>query len=231
MEKIFAIKAVFGGRLLLWALVCLGIALPAAGQQWRLSADDQQRFDSYYSRWTDYTQRNDADQMASMENRMRDIYERYRIPMSTPFWRVASNGRQWGGRQRWNLSGGDQQRFDSYFSRWQDYRQRNDRDQIRSMEKRMQDVYRHYNIPANTPYAWVASNARDDDRDRWERDRWRGRLSASDQSRFDSYFSRWQDYRRDNNRDQIESMERRMYDIYQHYQIPQQVPFEQIASR
>lgn len=217
--------------LTLAAAFLVAVTFPAVAQQWQLSRDDQQRFDSYYSRWMDYTQRNDADQMASMEGRMRDIYERYRIPMSTPFWRVATNGRQWGGHQRWNLSGNDQQRFDSYFSRWQDYRQRNDRDQIRSMEKRMQDVYRHYNIPANTPYAWVASNARDDDRDRWERDRWRGRLSPSDQSRFDSYFSRWQDYRRDNNRDQIESMERRMYDIYEHYRIPQQVPFEQIASR
>ena len=217
--------------LTLAAAFLVAVTFPAVAQQGQLSRDDQQRFDSYYSRWMDYTQRNDADQMASMEGRMRDIYERYRIPMSTPFWRVASNGRQWGGHQRWNLSGNDQQRFDSYFSRWQDYRQRNDRDQVRSMEKRMQDVYRHYNIPANTPYAWVASNARDDDRDRWERDRWRGRLSPSDQSRFDSYFSRWQDYRRDNNREQIESMEKRMYDIYQHYRIPQQVPFEQIASR
>jgi len=29
---------------------------------------------------------------------------------------------QW---QRWNLSSDDQQRFDSYYSRWQEYRQRN----------------------------------------------------------------------------------------------------------
>jgi hypothetical protein len=75
------------------------------------------------------------------------------------------------GGRRWKLSGSDQQRFDSYFSRLQDYRQRNDREQIRSMEKRLQDIYRHYNIPSNTPYFMVASNARDDDWDRWERDR------------------------------------------------------------
>ena len=106
-----------------------------------------------------------------MEKRMRDIYAHYNIPMSTPFWRVASNARDMRGRRRWNLSASDQQRFDSYFSRLQDYRQRNDRDQVRSMEKRMQDIYRHYNIPSGTPYFMVASNARDDDWDRWERDR------------------------------------------------------------
>jgi hypothetical protein len=216
------------------ALVCALWTLAGgvtATAQSRLSPDDQSRFDSYYSRWMDYTQRNDRDQMASMEGRMRDIYARYNIPMNTPFWRVATNGRQWRGRQRWNLSADDQQRFDSYFSRWQEYQQRNDRDQMRSMEGRMQDIYRHYNIPGNTPYFRVASNARDEDWDRWERDRWRGRLSAEDQSRFDSYYGRWQDYQRDRNRGQIESMEKRMYDIYDHYQIPRQVPFEQIASR
>jgi hypothetical protein len=38
----------------------------------------------------------------------------------------------------------------------------------------------------------------------------RGRqLSADDQQRFDSYFSRWQDYRRTNNRDEMRSMEKR----------------------
>jgi len=34
--------------------------------------------------------------------------------------------RQW---QQWNLSSDDQRRFDSYFSRWQDSRQRNDHDE------------------------------------------------------------------------------------------------------
>jgi hypothetical protein len=45
------------------------------------------------------------------------------------------------GRQ---LSSDDQRRFDSYFSRWQDYQRTNNRGEMRSMEERMQDVYRHY---------------------------------------------------------------------------------------
>ena len=217
---------------LLGILSLLVISLPALAQwqQWRLSADDQRRFDSYFSRWQEYRQRNDRDQVMSMERRMYDVYAHYNIPMQTPFWRVASNGRS--GRNPWRgrLSADDQRRFDSYFERWQQYRQRNDRDQIRSMERRMQDVYAHYNIPSNTPYFWVASNSRDDDWDRWDSDRWRGRLSPDDQRRFDSYFSRWQDSRQRNDRDQIRSMEKRMQDIMSRYQIPQQIPYEQIAS-
>src|SRR5439155_24232009 len=56
---------------------------------------------------------------------------------------------QW---QQRRLSEDDQRRFDSYYSRWQDYRRTNNREQISSMENRMQDIYRHYRIPADTPY-------------------------------------------------------------------------------
>lgn len=219
---------------LLGILFLLAVCLPALAQRWNLSPDDQARFDSYYSRWQQYQQENNRDQIASMEGRMQDVYRHYNIPADTPYWRVASNGRDDHGWHRWNLSSDDQARFDSYFSRWQQYRQENNGDQIRSMEGRMQDIYRHYNIPADTPYFRVASNGRDgddDDRGRWEQDRWRGRLSANDQARFNSYFSRWQGYRRDNNRDQIESMEKRMYGIYDDYQIPHEVPFDQVASQ
>src|SRR5262249_37666978 len=55
------------------------------------------------------------------------------------------------------LSISDQQRFDSYYSRWQSYKATNNQSQVRSMEGRMQDVYRHYGIAANTPYRNVAS--------------------------------------------------------------------------
>jgi hypothetical protein len=169
------------------------------------------------------------------------------------------------GRQ---LSPDDQRRFDSYFSRWQDYRRTNNQGEMRSMETRMQDIYRHYGIPSNTPYGRIASNGggpdrdrdwdrdrdrdrdwdRDQDRDRdWDRDRraeweryrdrdrayWRQnqRLSNEDQGRFDSYFQRWLNYRRTNNREQVSSMERRMFDVYDHYGIPHDVPFDRVASQ
>jgi hypothetical protein len=63
------------------------------------------------------------------------------------------------------LNPNDQSRFDSYYSRWQQYRQTNNRGEIASMEKRMQDIYAQYRIPANTPYWWVASNP--GNRDHW----------------------------------------------------------------
>jgi len=81
------------------------------------------------------------------------------------------------------LSISDQRRFDSYYSRWQNYRRTNNQSEVRSMEGRMQDVYRHYGIPANTPYrnvasggggtwgtgTWNGSPSRSGDRD-WDRD-------------------------------------------------------------
>jgi len=162
-------------------------------------------------------------------------------------------------RGRRQLSADEQSRFDSYFSRWQDYQRTNNQGESRSMEKRMQSIYQRYGIPAGTPYRDVASNGgggwnrdhdsdRDRDRDRdWDRDhraewdRYRDRdraywqhnqrLSGEDQARFDSYFQRWQDYRRTSNRDEVASMERRMFDVYDHYGIPHNVRFERVASR
>ena len=154
--------------------VCLmAFALTALGQweRWHLSNDDQARFDSYYSRWREYRERNDRDQIESMDRRMRGIYRDYNIPDDTPFWRVASNARHYRDQYRGKLSQHDQERFDSYFSRWQQYRRDNNDEQIRSMEGRMQDVYRHYNIPPNTPFFMVASGGRDEDWDDWERRR------------------------------------------------------------
>jgi hypothetical protein len=208
----------------------LGMPTLAQWQQWRLSSEDQQRFDSYFSRWQEYRQRDDRGEIISMEKRMQDVYEHYNIPADTPFWRVASNGRS--GRDQWRgrLSARDQERFDSYFSRWQDYKRTNNREQIVSMEKRMQDVYSHYRIPHGTPYFMIATNAGDDDWDRWERGRWRAQMSNEDQGRFDSYYTRWLEYRRDNRRSDMESMERRMRDLMDHYQIPPRVRYEEIAS-
>src|SRR5258708_7475697 len=137
----------------------LAITLPAVAQwqQWRLSSEDQQRFDSYYSRWQEYRQNNDRGQVVSMEKRMLEVYARYNIPPQTEFWRVASNARSGGDQWRGRLSANDQARFDSYFSRWQEYRRTNNREQISSMERRMQDVYAHYHIPPLTPYCLISS--------------------------------------------------------------------------
>lgn len=134
---------------------------------------------------------------------------------------------QYGGRGR-RLSPNDQQRFDSYYSRWVQYKQRNDGDQIRSMEKRMDDVKAQYGIPGNVPYWRIASHAREND---WQGGyRWRSMLSTGDQQRFDSYYSRWMNYQRTNNRDQMISMQRRMDDLKGRYNIGPEVPYDRICT-
>jgi hypothetical protein len=124
----------------------------------RLSAEDQSRFDSYYSRWLDYRQTNNRDQMASMEQRMRDVMVHNSIPPNTEFSQIAS--RSAGQNSRRNIprfSSDDARRFSSYYSRWQNYRQTNNRDQARSMEGRMRDVMSRYNLPGDTSYDEVMS--------------------------------------------------------------------------
>jgi hypothetical protein len=148
-------------KLAILFLLC-AFGLPAFAQS-RLSPPDQQRFDSYYSRWQQYQQQGDRDQTVSMQRRMLDIYAHNGIPPQTPFWQVASNLRPQRERWRRRLNPNDQQRFDSYFARWRQYRQTRNRGEVASMEKRMQDIYAQNRIPPKTPYWWVASNAGDQD--------------------------------------------------------------------
>lgn len=157
------------------------------------------------------------------------------------------------------MSTEDQGKFDSYYSRWQQYRQTNNRDEASSMEKRMQDLMSRYGIPSNVPYDRVANGGnygygdrgayqnregyqdrdRDGDRDRDDANRnrgqyggqqWRGRLSGDDQRRFNSYYSRWRNYQRTHNREQMGSMEERMRDVMNRNNIPADVPFEAVAN-
>jgi hypothetical protein len=101
-------------------------------------------------------------------------------------------------------------------------------------EKQSQD-FRSDARAASAP-VFVAQNQRSDDGQSHDQrygssqGRWEGRLSAEDQAKFDSYYSRWLDYRRSNNRDEIVSMENRLRDVMSHYNIPFDVPFGQIAS-
>jgi hypothetical protein len=134
------------------------------------------------------------------------------------------------GQRQARLSSEDQQRFDSYYSRWQGYRRTNNRDEMASMEKRMRDVMSRNNIPSDVPFDEIASNG---DRGYGDHNgqRRQARLSSEDQQRFDSYYSRWQGYRRSNNRDEMASMERRMRDVMSRNNIPSDVPFDDIASR
>lgn len=130
---------------------------------------------------------------------------------------------------QWQLSPRDQQRFDSYFARWQEYRRVNDRDQIVSMERRMLEVYEHYGIPTDTPFARVASGGHEEMR-RDERPHWRERLSDDDRARFDEIYSRWMEARNNGDHERAERLEHHMRDIMERNGIPREVRFEELAS-
>lgn len=154
-----------------------------------------------------------------------------------------------------------QQKFDSYYQRWLNYRATNNRDEMLSMEKRMRDIMVNYRIPADAPFGAVASpgiagnrgnqgyvRRGDGDADDGyygnnggynnnggyygnNRYGYHNVLAPEWQQKFDSYYQRWLNYRATNNRDEVASMERRMQDIMVHYNIPSNVPFDQVASQ
>jgi hypothetical protein len=210
------------------ALLLLCLTVPALAQyQGRLSSDDQRRFDSYYQRWQDYKRTNNRDEIISMEKRMQDVMQKYNISATVPYAAIANNGRDEYRQYRGMLGRDDQRRFDSYYSRWLDYKRTSNWDEVRSMEGRMQDVMRQYNVPLTVPYAVLSSTEGG-----WapQPPRWTRNLSADDQRRFDSYYSRWLGYRSSNDWDNVRSMEARMRDVMQQYDIPSNVPFDQIVS-
>jgi hypothetical protein len=147
------------------------------------------------------------------------------------------------------MSPEDQSRFNSYYSRWIQAQQTNDRDDVVGMERRMQDLMNRYGIPSDTPYDVVARQNwgyrgrerdryyhRDRDRD-WDRgdDRgyvgsWERRLSPDDQRRFDEAYRHWLHERQENDRNGMARQESTMQNIMSRYNIPQDVPYDAIAG-
>ena len=133
--------------------------------QSRLSPEDQNRFDSYYSRWLTARQSGDRSETASAEKRMRDVMGHYSIPPNVQFSEIASNSvARYRGPQIPRFSGNDANDFRSYYSRWQNYKRTNNRQQSGSMEERMRKIMSAHNIPDNASYADVMDMLTDRDR-------------------------------------------------------------------
>ena len=118
----------------------------------------------------------------------------------------------WGGYNNSNpyqgkLRGDDQKRFDDYYVKWIHDRERKDLGEVASMEARMLDVYAHNNIQSNVPYDLVASSNVALPTNGYQN--WQGRLGGDDQQRFDSYYTRWLEYRSKKDKEQIASMQGR----------------------
>jgi hypothetical protein len=224
-----------------------GYGLSQDRWQGRLSAEDQGRFDSYYSHWLNYVQSNDRDNRNSMEDRMRNVMSHYSIPSDVPFDQIASKrSQEYGVHQRSDREGEtddrgrrgdrnrqwqnrmpvkDQQHFNSYYSRWQKAREAGDGRQSASMEERMRDLMVRNSIPADVQFSQIASGAAD------------GysrpivpRFSGSDARDFRSYYSRWQEYKRTNNREQVASMEGRMRGVMAHHRVPSNASYEDVMA-
>ncbi len=217
----------------------------------RLSPTDQQQFDKYYSKWVDDSRRNDRDDVAKDAGKMQEIMARYNIPASVPFDQIASNpatgayGYPYGypngayGNPAYvgtRLTPGDQQKFNTHYAKWLDANRKNDQDDIASNAGKMQAIMARYNIPPNTPFQAIATNG-------YTAGAYNGpnpaygypygqaqRLSDKDQKNFDKAYQHWVDARRKRDMDDVDSNARKMEEIMARYNIPANVPFDQIAT-
>ncbi len=244
-------------RVLQTVALIAALALPALCQSGRLSSHDQHEFDEAYNKWVKDTRKNDRDDIAKDVRKMQGIMERNNIPSDVPFDRIATNGyasrdRYDNDRSRYDsrenaypqnngsrLSPDDQRDFDHYYSRWVDDSRRNDRDDADRDARHMQDIMARYNIPSDVPFDQIATSAGYQNNNNYNDNNYsrggysaygQSRLSSDDQREFDKIYSKWVNDSRRNDRDDIEKDARKMQDIMARYNIPSDVPFDQIAS-
>jgi hypothetical protein len=134
------------------------------------------------------------------------------------------------------MSPDDQDRFNSYYGHWIQDKQTNNRDDMLSMEQRMQDLMAKYGVPSNTPYDELASQGGSPDRiydrdsDRGYAGSWQGRMSPDDQHKFNEEYRKWQESMAKNDRDDVGKHARKMEDIMARYNIPQGTSFDAVAT-
>jgi hypothetical protein len=225
-------------RLLGICALALLFCLPCFAQAQRMSPEDQDHFNSYYSRWLQDRQSNDRDDMVSMEQRMQDLMNRYAIPSGTPYGEVAAEntapGYDRGARDRsyagtYNqLSPDDQRKFNEEYRKWQESSAKNDRDDIAKHARKMEDIMARYNIPPNTSFSEIASANGYAPRENY-RD-FQRRLSSDDQQKFDKSYQHWLHERQENDRNGMAKEEGHMQEIMARYNIPRDVPYDVIAS-
>lgn len=146
-------------RVLQSLVLVAALALPALCQTTRLSPDDQHEFDKAYTKWVNDSRKNDRDDIARDVRKMQDIMARNNIPPSVPYEQVATPGygNVYRGYSQSRLSPDDQLQFDKAYEKWEKDVRKNDRDDIRKDERKMQDIMARYDIPRDVPYDQVAS--------------------------------------------------------------------------
>jgi hypothetical protein len=219
-------------------MLLVAVSIPVLTQAQRMSYNDQDAFSSYYSRWVEYKQTNDRDDMISMEQRMQDLMAKYGIPSNTPYEVVASQAgyagqdrnynRGYSGSWQGRMSSDDQREFNKQYHKWQEATAKNDREDIEEHARKMEALMTRYNIPPGIPFDAIAtSNGYSRHYDYRE---FQGRLSADDQKKFDKEYEHWLEERRKGDRDDIAKHEAKMLEIMARYNIPRDVPYDNIAS-
>lgn len=125
------------------------------------------------------------------------------------------------------MSAEDQRAFNSEYEKWQRASDRNDRDDVREHARRMQEIMTRNNISLDTPFEAVASA---NGYGPYQGGREYQRFSPEDQGRFDRIYDHWLESRRKHDRDDIEKDERKMQDLMARYNIPRDVPYDDLAS-
>ena len=225
-------------RVLQLMVLIAALALPALCQYGRLSADDQREFDKAYTKWVNDSRKNDRDDIDKDVRKMQDIMSRNNIPPNVPYEQIASSGYTQEGRyngtyqqngpyaNQGRLSPDDQREFDKAYDKWVKDSRKNDRDDIDKDVRKMQDIMARNNIPPSVPYEQIATPGSGN----VYRGYSQSRLQPDDQLEFDKAYEKWEKDVRKNDRDDIRKDERKMQDIMARYNIPRDVPYDQIAS-
>jgi hypothetical protein len=225
MKRIFQIMALLSALLV----------IPAVCQTGRLSPDDQREFDKAYTKWVNDTRKNDRDDIAKDVRKMQEIMARAGIPANVPYDRIASTGNSYPARSyARQLPPDDQKEFDKYYTKWVNDTRKNERDDISRDVRKMQDIMARNNIPVDVPFDQVASTGYVGtggyEERRYAPSGANGRLSPEDQRDFDRFYAQWVDDNRRNDRPDAARDADHMQDIMAHYNIPSNVPYDQIAS-
>ncbi len=226
-----------------------GNAYPARSYARQLPPDDQKDFDKYYTKWVNDTRKNDRDDIDRDVRKMQEIMARNSIPVGVPFDQVASTGfvgapgyveeRRYVPNGTYaRLAPDDQRDFDRYYSQWVDDSRRNDRDDAARDMEHMQAIMARNNIPSNVPYDQLATPAAYPvsappaygQTVAGPTTYVQTRLSPDDQRDFDKAYAKWVNDSRKGDRDDLEKDTRKMQDIMARYNIPSNVPYDQIAS-
>lgn len=136
--------------------------------------------------------------------------------------------------QGWHgvLSVQDQQQFDQDYAKWVDATRRQDRDDIAKEAQHMQDIMSRYNIPAGVSFDQVASGA--PVANVYPNQAYpvatQARLSPEDQQKFNEQYAKWVDAEQKGDQHHIAEHAGNMEKIMARYNIPSNVPFQEIAT-